>query len=177
MSFSEALKNIEWEDIKDTFFWLCYSIIGGAFPMWFGIITFKFTIYQVVNDGSLFIFSAAILASQLYIVTRDSKGELTFLTKKGKTNHPKIKFPGENGLILLLFVLLFLSFAGYASTFSPDKNPYTYWVFSLIILSLSSIIGVIILLVDNSTDRFIDILHFNENQLTHLDENFSKLER
>src|SRR3990172_8146118 len=99
MSVSEALRNLEKENIADVIVWLIYIVGIGFLPILAGLFFVKFPFSHFTQNGDVTIFSLSLLSGTIYTLTRNNKPRVFINSEKPKIVIPDRRFPASALLI------------------------------------------------------------------------------
>jgi hypothetical protein len=185
-------RNIKRQHWSDATWWLFATLIGALMPFWltwFFLILFQLpaNINLFTQKGEIAIYSASLLTTAFYLVTKDyAPTKLRNILKAKTTPTIKSTFPAQTFFVYLCLIITLLSallFAGTTIWHFPgvtlNINAKLVNVLSLIFFIASTGISYLIAAIDNSaaeqTDEdFRKLLHQGqvelENQFDSLDK-------
>ncbi len=172
MTFFRTLRIVNRTDWSTATWLVVFSLFLGTIPMWGGfllarLLSHNVPVVQVIDDGQLVIYSAALLSTGLYFVGKDFKSSA---------------FPGRLGFLLILGILIAVAtllFSGItiASTVTGGVD-WIDWVilryFSIAVFFVS-IILVFVSSAVNESLRSLDIRTEQRKEMSTLEERFDKL--
>ena len=172
MAFLTTLRQVRGANWSTATWLVIFSLFLGTIPMWGGflfarLISQSIPAVQVIDDGQLVIYSAALLSTGLYFVGRDFKASA---------------FPGRLGFLLLLGLLMVVATLLFSAvTIESTINVGVIRIDSLILRYFSigvffvSIILVFVSSAVNESLRDLDIRTELTKESRTLEERFTKL--
>lgn len=165
----ELIKTIKTSNLRhwgDAFMWLLYALIGGLLPLWGGAILIKLSgkwegISLFFHHGEFAIYSAALLAPTIYLITR------------------AFRIAGKRVFLLFTFCFLFVSAILFAGVKSGEllgrpldieflRNA-TLWLFA------GSVVLSYLVNVFENVRLSVDIQQIREADYNNLSKKFDKL--
>ncbi len=164
MNMLDSIRESNPDDRKDSRTWLLWTVMGNL-PIWILLIPLL-SISQPVSikmfqNGEFALFSISLLASSLYIITKEVK---PFSKSENHQDRKlldqfKVTFPSQReivmiivslgGVSLILIVLSSLASLNIISTFELKTSTIT--IITLIVFVLSLLLGYFITIVENSS--------------------------
>lgn len=172
MAFLTTLRQVRGANWSTATWLVIFSLFLGTIPMWGGfllarLISQNIPAVQVIDDGQLVIYSAALLSTGLYFVGRDFKASA---------------FPGRLGFLLLLGLLMVVATLLFSAvTIASTINVGVIRIDSLLLQYFSigvffvSIILVFVSSAVNESLRDLDIRTELSKGRSTLEEGFDKL--
>lgn len=182
-------RNISRQNWSDATWWLFAALIGALMPFW--LTWFFLKLFQLpvnidlfTQKGEIAIYSASLLTTAFYLVTKDyAPAKLRNIFKAKATSQIKSTFPAQTFFVYLCLIITLLSallFAGTTIWHFPGVtlsiNAKLVNIFSLIFFLAATGISYLITAIDNAAGQteedYRNLIHQAQ---VKLEENFDSL--
>ncbi len=172
MAFLTTLRRVRGANWSTATWLVIFSLFLGTIPMWGGFLLARLLSHnvpavQVIDDGQLVIYSAALLSTGLYFVGKDFKSSA---------------FPGRLGFLLILGILIAVAtllFSGITiadtTTTGAIQIDFSILRYTSIGVFFASIALVFVSSAVNESLRELDIIEQRTQQMSKLESDFDTL--